>query len=204
MTSALFRFAALAAVLLAGTAAAQPVRTPRVPPPSPEANDRAVAEALAGLGVDVRGGGAAWDAVPDAFDALYPGAAYGQTALSPVQARAVAFTALAQAGGPPVETGRYPVLGAPAPPPPSQTAISRALELAFTFVALVPTGSAVPAGVERTALVSRGSEAAGAAGAAGCSTLGSALSNVTARIRTLGYAYANDVATVQQAASGCR
>lgn len=204
MTFAPFRLAALAAVLFAGAAAAQPVRTPRVPAPSPEANDRAVAAALAGLGVDVRDGGAAWDAVPDAFDALYPGAAYGQTVLSPVQARAVAFTALAQAGGPPVETGRYPVPGAPTPPAPSQTAQSRALELAFAFVALVPTGSVVPVGAERTALVARGSEAAGAAGAAGCSTLGSALSNVTARIRATGYAYSDDVTTVQRAAGTCR
>ena len=204
MTSALFRFAALAAVLLVGTAAAQPVRTPRVPPPSPEANDRAVAEALAGLGVDVREGGAAWDAVPDAFDALYPGAAYGQTALSPVQARAVTFTALARAGGPPVEMGRHPLLGAPAPPPPSQTALSRALELAFAFAALVPTSTGVPPGAERTALVARGSEAAGAAGAAGCTRLGAAISAVTADVRSSGYTYPSRVGEVQHAAGACQ
>lgn len=193
--------ALLLVVLLAGTAAAQPARAPAA-----SANDRAVSEALAGF--DVASDGAAWDAVPAAFEALYPGTRYAQTRLTRVQARAIAFTAVTLAASArgrvvPSQPG-YPAPGYPAPGPSAQTPRERALDLAFRFLAVVPSGASISAGPERSALVAQGAEAAGAAGAAGCTGLGSALTALTARIRTSGFVFSNDVATAQGTADACR
>ena len=188
--------ALLLTVLLAGTAAAQPARTPTA-----SANDRALSEALAGF--DVASDGAAWDAVPAAFAALYPGTAYAQTRLTRVQARAIAFTAVTLAAGARSGGPGYPAQPA-TPAPSAQTPRERALDLAFRFLAVVPSGSSLRAGPERAALVAQGSEAAGAAGAAGCTDLGNALSALTGRLRSTGFVFSSDVAEAQNAAGGCR
>lgn len=190
-------------VLLAGSAvaSAQPSRTGGGR--TGDANDRLVADALAGFGIDVRRGGAAWDAVPGAFRALYPNERYERAALTAVQARAVAFTAMAFASGPFASEAPRPGPFDPEPtlPPPPTAADARGL--AFAFLAAVPTGSGALNGAARDRLVQQGTDAAGVAGAVGCAPLATALGNVVRDVRSMGYSpFLVDDA--QRAAGACR
>ncbi len=182
-------------LLLAGTASAQPSRSS-----SASANDRAVSEALAGF--DVASDGAAWDAVPAAFDALYPNTRYAQTRLTRVQARAIAFTAVTLAAGRRGPSGPsgpgYPLPGDPV------SSQERARDLAFRFFAGLSGGSSVPSGAERDAAVALGTEAAGVAGAAGCTDLASALSSLTSRVRRGGTLFSSDLDAARRSAGECR
>ncbi len=187
--------ALLLAVVLAGTAAAQPARSPTA-----SSNDRAVSEALAGF--DVASNGAAWDAVPSAFDALYPAARYDQTRLTRVQARAIAFTAVTLAAG---ASSRGPDYPAQPPGQPAQSPRERVLELTYRFLALIPTGNTpLPVGPDRSGAVAQGAEAAGAAAAAGCPALGRSLTTITSRLQSGGYGYTSEVQAAQRAAESCR
>ena len=188
------RHLAFVLLLVAGTAAAQPARTAAA-----SSNDRAIGEALAGF--DVASDGAAWDAVPAAFEALYPNTRYDQTRLARAQARAIAFTAVTLAasarstGGP---------AAPPRPPEAGQSPRERVLSLTYRFLALVPTGNGtLPVGSERSAVIAQGAEAAGEAAAAGCPALGRALTTITARLRSGGYGYESEVQTAQRAAETC-
>ncbi len=180
-------------VLLAGTAAAQPARSSAA-----SSNDRAIGEALAGF--DVASTGAAWDAVPAAFEALYPNTRYAETRLTRVQARAVAFTAMTLAAG-----SRGPAYPTQPPGQPAQAPRERVLELTYRFLALIPTGNtALPAGPERASAAAQGAEAAGAAAAAGCPALGRALTTITSRLQSVGVGYTSEVHSAQRAAEACR
>ncbi len=183
-------------VLLAGPAAAQPARSSAA-----SSNDRAVSEALAGF--DVASTGAAWDAVPAAFEALYPAARYDQTRLTRVQARAIAFTAVTLAAGASGRGQSYPAQREPGQP--AQSPRERVLELSYRFLALIPTGNtALPVGPDRSGAVAQGAEAAGAAAAAGCPALGRALTTITSRLQSGGYGYTSEVQAAQRAAESCR
>lgn len=184
-------------VLLAGTAAAQPSRSSAA-----SANDRAVSDALASF--DVGSDGAAWDAVPAAFAALYPDTRYGQTLFTRVQARAIAFTAVTLAAGVSTRGPNAPQRPDPLAPPSAQTAQERARDLAFRFLASVPSETIMPPGPDQTAAVALGTEAAGAAGAAGCTALATAVSSVTSRLRSGGFVSSRSVTAAQQAAGECR
>jgi len=169
------------------------------------ANDDLIADALSGLGVDPDG--PAWDAVPEAYAEVYSQASYDAYRLRPLQARAVAYVAVLLAAGsePEARPGRQRRESGRRGQ--SEPAAARARRLAAAALALVPVNDFGFGSLDqdaRSPVVAALAEAAGEAGGAACTRLGTALGNVANSVRSSGYVLPQTMSSARSALAACQ